>query len=105
MIAVLSKASQLPADSIIHCSALTGQKDKVSEGNNFADRTAKAAIKTWKTPNIEALPLIQNLYSFSEICFTKEIDTWIIKGANRNLTGLWNYLTKYFLYHSLYLIG
>lgn len=53
-IAALSKASQLPADSVIHCSALPGQKDKVSEGNNFADRTAKVAIKTWKTPNIEA---------------------------------------------------
>lgn len=40
-IPALLKTLQLPVQiSVIYCRAHPGQKDKVSEGNDFADRTA-----------------------------------------------------------------
>lgn len=46
LIAVSSKALQLPTQiSAMHCRAHIGQKDEVSKGSNFPDRTAKA-VKT-----------------------------------------------------------
>lgn len=44
---LICQSLQLPAQlSAIHCRAHTGWKHEVSKGNNFADRTAKAAVKT-----------------------------------------------------------
>lgn len=40
-------ALQLPTQIISsHCRTHTGQSDKISKGNDFAERTTKAAVKT-----------------------------------------------------------
>ena len=44
---------------------------------------------------------IRQLFPFLKNMLHKKIDTWIIKGARRNLTGLQELPKKQFLYHSL----
>lgn len=45
--AALLEALQLPTQIIsIHCGTHTGQNDKISKGNDFAERATKAAVKT-----------------------------------------------------------
>lgn len=56
----LLKALQLPAQiSVTHCRAHREQKDAVSNSDNPDTRTAKTYVKTWQTPNLESLLLIQ----------------------------------------------
>lgn len=51
----LFEALQLPTQiSAIHCRAWIGQNDKITNDKDFGDRAMKAAVKIWKTPNLDA---------------------------------------------------
>ena len=63
-----SEALQLPAQiSINHCRAHTGQKEEVAKGQDCLARAAKAAGKTWQTPDTGA-----PLFTIRSFCSLKK---------------------------------
>lgn len=87
----LLEGLQLPTQIIsIHCRTCTGQNDKISKGNDFAERTTKAAVKTWQIPNLEAPLLITETFvHFQKYTSQREMNKWIeMGGAKKNSTGL-----------------
>lgn len=96
LITDLLEALQLPSEiAVLHCRAHTGKKDDISQGNAFADETAKTAAKT-QVANI-SFPVLQpvsiddsHLYTSLQATATQdELQDWSYPVLQKNpKTGL-----------------